>query len=67
MDRVYFKDYDDMEKQVLNLLLTDEVPTHEWVREMLRVFDEELETARSRAYGEGHEDGYSEGYADVWS
>lgn len=54
MSRICFTDYEDMEKQTHNLLLSDTLSVaHGWIRAML----ETMETALEEAYEYGYEAG----------
>lgn len=68
MNRIYFSDFDDMEKQTRNLLLTEpDSPLRDWIQAMVETIGDFVESERSIFYDQGSEDGYSTGYNDGYS
>jgi len=55
MNQICFNDFDDMEKQTRNLLLTEpDSPLREWIKAMLVAMDD--------IWQEGYERGCDDGY-----
>jgi len=68
VNRIYFSDFDDMEKQTRNLLLTEpDSPLRDWIQAMVETIGDFVESERSIFYDQGSEDGYSTGYNDGYS